>query len=166
MDLELHLSGYEIKRLSYEDTEALQALLGESSDYMELAFGRPTKPTDAVSLLRHVPKDKSLDDKRTIGIYDREKLIGILDIVKDYPTPETWFIGLLLFVPSVRNRSLGSKVFRALVAALKNTDARTINISVVNQNTAGRRFWEKLGFKETEKGREGESEITFFEYSI
>jgi RimJ/RimL family protein N-acetyltransferase len=141
------------RQLTEHDLEALQTLCDRCTDYSELAEGVPT-PSDAAHniLLRDRPPGKTIDDKIVVGLFaNPEQMIGVVDIGRDYPEPGIWFIGLFLLAPTARNRGIGSCLFLALVDWATNLGASQIRIAVLEENTKGFRFWQRLGFEVIDK---------------
>jgi RimJ/RimL family protein N-acetyltransferase len=143
--------GYRVKHVLPEDIDALQALLENSSDYSQLVTGLPPGPSAAYSLLTECPAGKTPDDKFVIGLStERQDLIGVLDIIRDYPVQNDWWLGLLLD-PAYRGQGLGQRVFRAFEQWVRQHDARRICLGVVEQNQRAYRFWQTMGFEPVER---------------
>lgn len=51
--------------------------------------------------------------KLTLGVYETD-LVGIVDVVRDWPRTGTWLIGLLLLAPDARRSSIGADVVTAM----------------------------------------------------
>lgn len=147
--MEFQVENLTIKNLPLDDVPNLQKLFEESKDYSKLIEGRLPRPNDAQDLLLALPDGKSLKDKFVLGVYEEDILVGVIDLVKDYPEQNMWFIGLLLLSPQYRNKGFGSKIYcklREELITLEN--AKAIRISVAEQNSNALNFWRKLGFKE------------------
>ncbi|MFA7252905.1 MAG: GNAT family N-acetyltransferase [Candidatus Paceibacterota bacterium] len=131
------------------DIEKLQILFEESSEFFQLINGRFPFKNEARTFITQLPEGKTLSDKFILGIYDGDRLIGIIDIVKNYPEKDTWFIGLFLISPDYRNRGLGQKIYKALQDYFRSEKVKFIKISVAEQNVLALKFWKNLGFIET-----------------
>lgn len=62
-----------------------------------------------------------------------------------------WFLGLLLLEPAHRDRGLGTGLYRAFERWAQELGAQEIRFSVVKQNTAASRFWQRMGFLQIER---------------
>ncbi|MES2437395.1 MAG: GNAT family N-acetyltransferase [Patescibacteria group bacterium] len=132
-----------------QDIGSLQNLAEKSKDYIELVEGRPLRESDAGDMLLSLPDGKQMEDKYVLAIREGEAFIGVIDVIKDYPKANIWFIGLLLLDPEYRNKGLGRKIYTGLKAELKSRgDFESIQISVFENNTQALEFWKKLGFVE------------------
>jgi ribosomal protein S18 acetylase RimI-like enzyme len=146
------ISGYPVRYLQSEDTVILQALLERSSDYALLATGLPPAPSAASSLMTSCPEGKTLSDKAVIGFFtEGQDLIGVLDVVQDYPSQADWWLGLLLFDPAHRSQGLGQRVYHAFEGWASQQGARCIYLGVIKENQSAYRFWRKMGFEPMER---------------
>jgi RimJ/RimL family protein N-acetyltransferase len=166
LNLNSEFDSYQIRQIYPEDAPKLQALYDASPDYFNLIFGHHAKSHWGELDFKHLPEGKSLDDKFIYGLFEKDILIGALDLIRNYPDPGTWFIGLLLFHPDKRNKGLGKKVFYILCDGLHSIGAYRIRISVAEQNEKALFFWRSLGFTENGRGHEGTSNIIYFDYLL
>lgn len=143
----LDSSDYTIKRLSHKQSDLLQVLYEDCTDFAQLSDGQPPLPTAALEEFEALPPGKNLDDKFIFGLFDpSDRLIGVLESVRHYPDDETWWVGLLMLAPNYRQKGLGAqfyKVFETWVATQGNP---RISLSVIEANEAGLQFWKQMGF--------------------
>jgi ribosomal protein S18 acetylase RimI-like enzyme len=126
----------------------LQDFFERCRDYFQLVTGQPPSPTEARELLAAAPKGKTLDDKFAIGLFDAPgHLVGILDVIRDFPRPREWYLGLLLFEPTLRGQKLGDRVYRRLEEWVRAQGGQAIHLAVEEVNPAALRFWEREGFE-------------------
>ena len=74
-------------------------------------------------------------------------LVGAIDLLRDYPAADEWYIGLLLLEPDARGARLGRSIVDALVVWILRQEGRYIRLAVQDQNVAGARFWRRCGFR-------------------
>jgi GNAT superfamily N-acetyltransferase len=142
-------TGLTARRLDEKDTATLQALCEACVDYHVLIEGEPAGPGKAAELLTELPPGKTLEDKFFFGLFTpRPRLCGVLDLVRDYREPGEWYLGLLLLEPGVRGRGLGERVVRAAEDWARAQGAKRVKLAVAEQNEAGRRFWERQGYRD------------------
>jgi ribosomal protein S18 acetylase RimI-like enzyme len=143
---------YTATYLQPEDRAILQRLLENCSDYFELVNGLPPTGSEAQKLFEAKPPTKTLTDKLVIGLWnDTEKLIGVLDVIRDYPQPGEWFVGLLLIDPTYRQHGIGQQMYQAFEQWAVTHGARYMGLGVVEQNTRASEFWQRRGFEIVEK---------------
>lgn len=148
-------------RLDEARADELQGFLDRCSEYFELVTGQPPGPREAADLLRALPRGKTRDDKFVLGLFDAPgHLIGVLDVIRDFPRPREWFLGLLMFEPTLRGKKLGDRVFRRLEDWIRAHGGTAIHLVVEEVNPGALRFWQRMGFvvqgmgKRVLKGRE------------
>lgn len=135
-------------RLDESRREELQAFYEGCAEYVELITGQPPGPNEAQELLASLPRGKTHDDKFVVGLFDAPgHLIGVLDVVRDYPKRDEWFLGLLMLRPQSRNRGLGERVYRRLEEWVSASGGTAIHLIVQEQNPGALRFWQRMGFE-------------------
>jgi len=120
------INGYKIAQLSKQNYDIVEELCNKCSDYFILSGGALPTKDDVSALFTDLPPNKSLEDKFLLGIYRYNNLIGIIDIVRDYPIISEWTIGLLLLEPKERGRGLGTVIHEALVKWAKSLGAKNL----------------------------------------
>jgi ribosomal protein S18 acetylase RimI-like enzyme len=146
------LTGYHTALMKADDQAELQTLLERCADYSLLVDGSPPIPSAAASLLSDCPPGKTLANKFVIGFSTRKQdLIGVLDAVRDYPTQDDWWLGLLLLDPVYRNQRLGRRIYQAFEHWASLQGARRIFLGVIEENDKAYQFWQKLGFEILER---------------
>jgi len=78
-------------------------------------------------------------------------LFGVLDAIRDYPTQDDWWLGLLLLDPAQRNQGLGRRIYQSFEHWAGQQGARRIFLGVVEENQKAYLFWQKLGFELIER---------------
>ncbi len=138
---------YTAAALPHTALSLVQTLFERCADYFEVVEGGPPGPHAAEEVFTDVAPGKTLDDKLLLGLWDGPQLIGVLDVMRDYPDANTWFIGLLLLDPAYRGHGAGALIIEALVAWAAQQGVQALGLGVVAQNTGALRFWSRMGFE-------------------
>ncbi len=142
-------------RLDPSRADEVQAFYAECRDYVELVTGAPPGPDEARELLTALPPGKTSEDKFAIGFFDAPgHLVGLLDVIRDYPQAREWYLGLLLFGPSSRGKRLGERVVRRLEEWVRAEGGTAIHLIVTEENPGAIRFWRRMGFEVRGPGKQ------------
>ncbi len=123
----------------------IQACFEGAPDYFARTEGKPAGRDAAIQLLA----DAEVDDRRRVFVLVPRAggpAVGVLDLHLHYPEPHTAQIGLLLFRESCQGLGYGKETTAAAEAALSRAGYRALRLSVVDENTDAKVFWERLGF--------------------
>lgn len=145
----IRLGGYSVVRLTAADAADLQDLFERCTDFHELSEGAPTRPTAGAEELAALPPGKDLLDKFPFGVYAAPgRMVGYLELMRDYPAASEWWIGLLMLDPAVRRGGLGGRIYSAAAEWVGAQGGTVIRLGVLEQNPGAVRFWERQGFRE------------------
>jgi GNAT superfamily N-acetyltransferase len=134
-------------RLDEQRTAELQAFFEGCSDYFELVTGQPPGADEAADLVRSVPRGKGPEDKFVIGLFDAPgHIVGVLDVIRDFPKAGEWYLGLLLFEPTLRGKKLGDRVYHRLEDWVRAQGGAVLHLIVEEVNPGALRFWQRMGF--------------------
>lgn len=148
----LSLTGYSVRRLHQGDAAEFQSLFERCSDYVQLHSGAPPRPNEAEEELRARPAGKELTDKFSFGIFDsQQEMVGFIDLMRNYPAVNEWWIGLLLINPIARGQGLGTRAYRASTEWVRNQQGHRMWLGVLEENESALRFWSRLGFEEVRR---------------
>lgn len=104
-----------------------------------------------------LPKNKTLEDKFYVGIYDTNNLIGVLDLILDYPNYDSTFIGFFMISKEYQGKGIGTSLITDLLGYLKSIGYIEVNIAYAKGNEESESFWLKNGFEKT--GQEIEKDM-------
>lgn len=126
----------------------LQRLLEAAPSYAWIIEGKPPAANAAEELLTETPPGKMADDKLVLGIFDESGLVGCLDLIRGYPSPETAYIGLLLFRESHQGKGLGVEALAHADALAASWNCSLLRLGVIATNLQALSFWSREGFRE------------------
>lgn len=137
-----------LRLLTRSDSALIQPVFDACVDYALMQDGQPFGSTTAELEFDEVPPGFSTDAKRIFAIEPPHCLpVGILEGLRGYPSPNIWFIGLMLIIPSARSRGIGASALAELEDYARSVDDCTeIELAVLKVNEQGLRFWQGRGF--------------------
>ncbi|MPZ68108.1 MAG: GNAT family N-acetyltransferase [Actinobacteria bacterium] len=141
----------EIETLDAKHADALVEHFERCTDYFETVLGHPPGPAERQSTFIALPEGKTYDDKFTFVFIFESKVVGDLDLIRDYPESGEWWLGVLLLDPSIRSMGLGSDILEAFSNWVAENGGRAIRLAVASKNPEGLRFWQHRGFVEIER---------------
>jgi ribosomal protein S18 acetylase RimI-like enzyme len=144
----VELREYTIRLVGPSDEAQVQELFESDPDYFKIVKGAPARVADAQDLLSDLPEGKEYGDKFVYTIFDRDGgLAAVIDLVRDYPQYDTWFLGLLFVAPARRNMGFGSRLLDAIHVHVKQQGGHAIRLGVVRGNVRARALYDRTGFR-------------------
>ena len=95
-----------------------------------------------------VPDGKTPEDKYYLGLWEKECLIAVLDLIWQYPNRETAFIGFFMMNMDMQGQGFGSRIIEEVCNYLKEHFS-FIRLGYVKGNEQSEHFWIKNGFLPT-----------------
>lgn len=137
----------QVARLTGTDAGRLQELYEACADFTILVDGEPPGPQAAADDLAALPPGSRPDDKHVFGLVDATgRVVAMLEAIRDYPEPGTWWVGLMLVDPRRRRDGLGTAFSAAFERWAADQGCRQVALGVVSANAGGLSFWRRLGF--------------------
>lgn len=133
--------------LDLDDMGSIDELCNECEDYFLMVNGAFHTKEDAEEILTALPPEKKFKDKFVLGIFYKKELIGVIDLIKDYPIIDQWIIGLFLLKKKDRNKGIGKVVHDTLIEIVLKYSGKSLTVGVVKENIKGLKFWQNLGYK-------------------
>lgn len=157
---------YRTRPLAPPDLPALQRLFEGARDYFEIATGAGPAPDEAARAFVAGPPTKSVNDKRTIGVFSGGTLIGVIDTITDWPADRVWTMGMLLLDPEHRGRGVGTEVLGAFERWAAAEGATSLRTAVVARHEAGIRFLTRQRYDRVADGPGPAAPIAYFEKTL
>ena len=149
-------NGYKIENLTLDQLQAVKDLNKKCSDYYVMHEGEQPSEKHALEIFKALPPGKNYEDKFVLGIFkDKNELLGIIDLVKNFPVEGEWMLGLFYLDPEERGQGLGKLVHQTLVQWAGKFGAKSFRIGVLEENYQGRNFWSGLGYRKVKESFKG-----------
>ncbi len=136
---------YQVRRLTEEDGGEIFALQRRHSGYHALFLNHEVEKSDVMSDLTSIPEGVLPEDKFYLGMYDAENLVAIADVVLNFPTSRTAWLGLVMVDYDAVGQGVGGKVIEALKKALMRERFSQLCTLVPTGSDAGS-FFDAHGF--------------------
>ena len=130
------------------DADAIQVMFESDRSYFKLTQGEPPSPVEAQSLVAALPPDgdRGYEDKFLFVLLDGEDVAGVIDLIRDYPKPSTWYLGLVFLVPGQRGKGRGRAILRGLYRWIADQGGTALRLGVVEGNSGARWLYASEGF--------------------
>ncbi|OJK06329.1 hypothetical protein BRY75_13525 [Acinetobacter baumannii] len=102
-------------------------------------------------LLIALPPTADIKNKKNIGFFMNNRLIGYLEMVQCYPDLDTVLIGFFVLEKTLQGKGLGSLIMKNLFNLLEKKEFKSVILSCPSTNEASLGFWKKIGFIQTEE---------------
>ena len=157
------------RKILPQDQERVMNLFRACPDYFEMIEG--IQPDNCDEFFGDVPPGKKMDDKHLFGAFKKDRLIGVADVVADFPEKDEWIIGLLLLDPDVRSMGIGQSMHEFIKEYVRSHGGKKLRIGVMEQNRGALTFWNKIGYQKimmTEPRKFGikESRVVVMNYHL
>ena len=145
MNIKLLSNTFYVRRLSIEDADLIYNLSCKNKIFYQ--FHPPFVTMESIQEdIRALPDGKDYNDKYYIGFFEKETLVAIMDLILDYPTKDTAFIGLFMMDFEYQNKNIGSKIISECTKYLKILGFHKIRLGVDKENPQSNAFWKKNSF--------------------
>ena len=142
-----------LRPIGINDVSLVDALLDGLHQYSMNVDGVPKMVEGAHHLLTATPEGYRPESKHVFAVCSRDGIVGIVDIINDFPRPSVAFIGLLAIVERFQRRGLGRDTLQAVEDfARRELGAKRPRLAVVATNPV-EGFWTKMGFAATGEER-------------
>lgn len=136
----------EVVRLGAVDLSRVAHLCAACTEFFELVEGSPGGESTAAEILAPLPPEYAAGTRHLFGLAKGDELVGLVDLLEGYPSPQDWYIGLLLLLPESRRRGLGARFCTEILRWIRTRGGAAVRLVVQHQNPRARVFWERMGF--------------------
>ncbi len=143
--------GMKVIVLNKSNQDEILNLLNHCNDYFELVEGEKPSINNVNEILEDFPPEKDISDKKVLGLFDNQELIGLVDFIKGYKKLDEGIIGLFLIDERKRKLGIGKQFHETIVQKAKNYGIKRLRIGVAEVNINALLFWKKLGYEEIER---------------
>jgi len=143
----LHAAGLTARRLTAADRSILLELLEADAAHFSHLYGR-TPAEEVDDTFTGLPPGTTADDKFLYLFQAPDgQPVGMIDLVRGYPEPDIWYLGLIFLAPHHRGRGTGTALLKAIADWAASGGADRLRLGVLAGNPDAHRLYERLGFQ-------------------
>ena len=148
MDPQIFSRTRTVRRLTEADIPAVLTLC-RSNPLFYRHHPPMTTADDIRGDLTALPPGKTMADKYYLGFFSGGHLDAVLDLILDYPTEGTAFLGFFMLDAALQGRGTGSALLGEIRAALRAAGYARLRLAIDEGNPQSEAFWTKNGFVKT-----------------
>jgi GNAT superfamily N-acetyltransferase len=137
------IDGFFVRPLEDRDASPIQALFDEDPEYF---LGMNGRNIPLEEIRNALPPGHSRDDKFLYALEREARLAGMIDVIRGFPEPHTWYLGFLFIAKEFRGAHLGRNTLHALYNWARAHGAKAIRLGVVEDNARARWLYATEGF--------------------
>lgn len=146
LKLEYISSHYAVKQFIGEDISSIYTLCKGNPTYYKYMKIEPTLE-NINEVLTALPPNKTMDDKFFMGFYKENQLIAMIDLIIEYPSTDTAYIGWFMMDKDLQGVGIGTEIIEEILSFLKKENFRYVRLGCIKENREGRAFWLKNQFQ-------------------
>lgn len=142
--LRLHLPGWRLQPLTWEDREALGKIVDRLSLLPVPGEAEEEKLMTAV-LEENMPRAEA-NQKHVLGLWQEERLKAALEFVENYPREQALWLRFFTMDMESREQGLDRHIIQTFLSAAEQGGFGRVRLTCPLVQEEGHRFWEALGF--------------------
>ena len=140
---------YQIRKLTKKDIPTILELAKTNPYYYKCV--PPTVTIETIEKdMKTLPPKTAMKDKFYVGFFKDEELIGVLDLIFNYPNSHSIFIGFFMIHKKYQRQGIGSQIVQEILSHIP-TPYTEAYLGVASKNEISKKFWQKNGFDFTGK---------------
>ena len=143
MSSSFHIPNFTTRPLEERDANPLQALFDEDPEYF---LGMNGRDIPVAEIRAAIPPGRAREDKFLYTIERDARLVGMIDLIRGYPEPATWYLGFLFIAKAFRAAGLGRATLHALYGHARAQGGKALRLGVVEDNARARWLYASEGF--------------------
>lgn len=138
---------YSVKLLTEADSGEILTVYQSNTAYYRILQNHPATAENCREDLEGLPAGLPEKNKCFAGLYQKNRLVSVLDLLNGYPQPDTLYIGLFMLDAAYQGCHTGTEQIKALLQAAEKAGFLRVELGCLEKNESGLTFWRKLGFQ-------------------
>ena len=139
----LSIPTFTARALEDRDAAPLQSLFDEDPEYF---LGMNGRAIPVAEIRAALPPGRAREVKFVYVIERGHRIAGMIDLIRFYPEPTTWFLGFLFIAKAFRGAGLGRTTLHALYDHVRAQGGTALRLGVVEDNARARWLYASEGF--------------------
>jgi GNAT superfamily N-acetyltransferase len=131
------------------DLGAVEALYLDAAAFWIMSDRKPPDRAKAEAFFIDCPPGCDPALSQRLGLFENDRLIGVAELSFGFPESNDAYLGLMLLAPAARGRGLGGWLVTRIEERARKQGSHRLCLGVLEENTAGRAFWDRQGFVPT-----------------
>lgn len=128
MDIQNFSTQFSVRTLTASDVPQIYELCKSNPLYYEHC--PPFVSLESIQRdMTALPPHKTMEDKFYVGYFDGNKLIAVLDLIREFPDKDTVFIGFCMMDVTIQHKGVGTEIIDELCFFLQQQGYSHIRLS-------------------------------------
>ncbi|MGX7030304.1 GNAT family N-acetyltransferase [Vagococcus zengguangii] len=132
--------------LAYDEQLFYELILTTDDYFSDYQMTIPSLEEVRSEFWLDVPSNTQLSQKKLLGIFSGNELVGFVDVLLDYPESQSATLGYLVLHQKMREQGWGSLIYQQIETQLVQNNYLHMRLGVITDNLPAYHFWEKMGF--------------------
>ena len=141
-----HLSSqYTVRDLHPEDAVMIFELLKHNTIFYQ--YHPPMVTVESIlEDMEALPPNMDYEDKHYIGFFQNNTLVAVMDLIENYPSLGTAWIGFFAMNIKLQGNGIGTAIISDIMNYLTQLGFEKARLGIDNGNPQSKAFWTKNGF--------------------
>ena len=136
---------YSVRKLDENDVDIIYDMSCKNDIFINII--RPLSQGKVFQMIwEPYHRERAMMINSMFGFFENDSLVGLMDLILDYPEKEISFIGLFMTDTRYQNRGVGSGIISDVILCLKSSGYKEIRLGVDKGNPQSYSFWIKNKF--------------------
>ncbi len=137
---------YKVRALQESDVNDILELCQKNPLFYKYTEAEPTKE-QILNDMKATPPGTFPKDKYFFGLFERDVLVAVMDLVDGYPDSTTAYIGFFMMNSEYQGKQEGTAIIHEAMEYLSTIGKNAVRLAIDKGNPQSTHFWKKNGFE-------------------